>query len=953
MQIKLAVIIKVALAIGLTSCSTQHDLATAPTLEQLPAFDQATFTKPAEISEAALDALYQQILSLQPAASTRQKILYRLSQLHTQQYERQELSLNEEQSVLQALISRYHQLLEQYPDDPNNELLRYQLARSYDLLAQPEASLGQLSLLLTDYPNSDFAAEAWFRKADIHYSRGEYELAVAAYLQVLAAKEPSLQLHASYMAGWSYFKLQQFNLADQQFLQLLDASYNQLIQVDQQQSLRQEILNILSISLSYQQQAESLQPLLQQVPYYSGERPIALVAELYQALAHFLQQKGFIDKSLASYRTFIADYADTYTAAEFQLILIQHYLANANADAVLQEQKTYISLFNPDTAFWQRASLAELNQVTPYLLQYANYFARAHYNKAQTQARNLAEKQQAFAEAIPYWLQMLSVLEATAYTTEKTAANTVTTAYIAADIRYLLAESYAGSGQLEAAYALYVNLGYSTLADKASIFTAQDAAYKALLLAEQLAEQQPLLQQSDLQQRWLQQQTDFIQQHSTHPAAQQVALQQLQQYYSAQDYLAVVKHADSVINWPNSTDTTRSKSNNYANEALFTRSQSELALMDYAAAELSLQQLLTMPLSAQRQALITQQYASSIYQQAQQPGLTSLVAIGHLERLLQALPDSAFHEAASFEQISLLIQLADWPKLPALLQQFIANYPTSQRLPAAKAQLIQSYQQLEQWQLAAEQLTLLAATAEEPEQKRQALWLAAEYYLQAEQTDLARLAFRDYANSYPEPHNIAQEARQHLVQLYKQQNDIYRQNFWLAKIVSYEQAQTSNNARTQQLAAAAALALGQHENKLFNQVSLRHPLQANLAKKSQHMQTAISHYQQSISYGVASNLAEAQFSIGQLYEDMAQALLNSERPQGLTALAAEQYDILLEEQAYPFEEQAIELYRQTTSLIQQQLYDTWVKRSFSRLKVLLPAEFDKTEAYLEIADAAN
>jgi cellulose synthase operon protein C len=61
----------------------------------------------------------------------------------------------------------------------------------------------------------------------------------------------------------------------------------------------------------------------------------------------------------------------------------------------------------------------------------------------------------------------------------------------------------------------------------------------------------------------------------------------------------------------------------------------------------------------------------------------------------------------------------------------------------------------------------------------------------------------------------------------------------------------------------------------------------------------------------------------------------------------------LEEQAYPFEEQAIAIYQQNTALIQQQLWDQWVQQSFSRLAQLLPAKFDKTEAYSEVANDAN
>ena len=116
------------------------------------------------------------------------------------------------------------------------------------------------------------------------------------------------------------------------------------------------------------------------------------------------------------------------------------------------------------------------------------------------------------------------------------------------------------------------------------------------------------------------------------------------------------------------------------------------------------------------------------------------------------------------------------------------------------------------------------------------------------------------------------------------------------------------------------------------------------------MSAAIKHYEQSMQYGIASLLTEAQFHVGELYQQMAAALLASDRPKGLDALALEEYELLLEEQAYPFEEQAIAIYQQNTRLTEQQVWDTWVQQSFARLAQLLPAKFDKTEVYLEVAD---
>ena len=74
--------------------------------------------------------------------------------------------------------------------------------------------------------------------------------------------------------------------------------------------------------------------------------------------------------------------------------------------------------------------------------------------------------------------------------------------------------------------------------------------------------------------------------------------------------------------------------------------------------------------------------------------------------------------------------------------------------------------------------------------------------------------------------------------------------------------------------------------------------------------------------------------------------MKSERLKGLSVLEAEQYDILLEEQAYPFEENAIAVYEQNTMRSWQGIYDNWVKYSFQDLTKLLPARYNKPEVIM-------
>jgi hypothetical protein len=78
--------------------------------------------------------------------------------------------------------------------------------------------------------------------------------------------------------------------------------------------------------------------------------------------------------------------------------------------------------------------------------------------------------------------------------------------------------------------------------------------------------------------------------------------------------------------------------------------------------------------------------------------------------------------------------------------------------------------------------------------------------------------------------------------------------------------------------------------------------------------------------------------------------MQSERPKGLDELALEQYEILLEEQAYPFEEKSVDLLKTNAERSWDGFYDDWVKQSFRELAKMLPARYGKQEKTKEVSN---
>ena len=69
--------------------------------------------------------------------------------------------------------------------------------------------------------------------------------------------------------------------------------------------------------------------------------------------------------------------------------------------------------------------------------------------------------------------------------------------------------------------------------------------------------------------------------------------------------------------------------------------------------------------------------------------------------------------------------------------------------------------------------------------------------------------------------------------------------------------------------------------------------------------------------------------------------------ENLDAEELEQYDVLLEEQAFPFEEKAIGIHERNARLAAQGVYDEWLQKSYAELAPLKPGRY----ARAEVADA--
>ena len=308
-------------------------------------------------------------------------------------------------------------------------------------------------------------------------------------------------------------------------------------------------------------------------------------------------------------------------------------------------------------------------------------------------------------------------------------------------------------------------------------------------------------------------------------------------------------------------------------------------------------------------------------------------------------PDSKIRANAQYDAATQLIGLKQWPRAIGVLEDFRRQFPQSPLQPEVTRKLAVAYAAADRPAEAAAEFERIAARpGEERAVQREALLQSADLYAKAGNTGKATGMLEKFVAANPEPLADAEEARQRLADYAQQSGDVARRDHWYQEIVRADaQAGAQRTERTHYLAAKAQLALAQPARDAFRAVRLSAPLKKSLIVKRNALETAMDGYKRAADYQVAEVTTAATYEMAGLYRTLAQDLLASERPKNLKGEELAEYNSLLEEQVFPFEEQAIKAYELNTARARDGVYDEWVRKSFQALAELKPARYGKTE----------
>lgn len=822
--------------------------------------------------------------------------------------------IDTEQVNINSAIHQYERLLTLYPNYAGNDRVMYQLARGHELNGDLEKSLGVLTNLVKQYPNQPNKDELQFRRGEILFSFRDFEAAEKAYASVLAmSSKGAFYERSMFKHGWSVFKQGDTQRSLDSYFAVLDRSFEggrDLADFSRSElELLEDTLRIVSLSFSYLKGHKSVAAFFKSYGHREYE------FRIYERLADlYLTQERTVDAS-ETFMAFVEASPQHRYAPLFTVRVIDIYKQAGQKDALLRAKANLVMGYGVGTAFWKNHDDQLLTQMLPHLKSNLDdltryYHARAQETKKLPDYRVAAHWYRTYVRAFP--------------DDKETPAKNM-----------LLAESLLDSGEVQTAAVEfeYTAYHYPTFSQSA------EAGYAAILAHRQQLETLKGAAINVKRETLIASSKRFVSNFPGDKRAVKVMSRAAEELLTLKDYRNAVNTAHHVVGHTPKAP----RDLLLINWAIIAQGEFELGL--YPQAEYAtIKRLQFAAVDDKDRGAHEERLAAAIYKQGESARSAGnhREAARHFLRVGQLTPKASIRSNADFDAAASLYENQDWAMAIPVLKAFVQNFPTHKLRSGADTKLALAYQKSGDWANAANSYEVLYRNETNSNKKRLLLWQMAEFYEKAKQQDKAIEIYKRYVTAFPGPFDDAIEARYRLATMYHAKGQISTRHYWLGQIIEAHKAGPATD-RSHYLAATAELELAEPTYVDYRQVHLVQPLKENLKKKKGLMEKSIKAFTSAADYGVESVTTASTFRIAEIYNDFGRGLFASERPKGLSADELEQYDILLEEQAYPFEEKAIDVHVINTARAFDGVYDKWVKKSFSALVQLSPIRYAKNE----------
>ncbi|RMJ06168.1 Outer membrane protein assembly factor BamD [Marinobacter litoralis] len=882
------------------------------------------------ISPAEVARRYQKLFEDSDEPEVRIDALNRLNNIRDRSGENIGFSEEKEAEIYEDVLGSYENILSRGSFSGRLDELLYQMAKAHALTGQHQESIQRLRQLVGLYPTSELVPEARFRIAEAEFSAGRYLEAENGYRALITAGARSeLATKARYMQGWSQFKQgeQSWGRAAGTFMELLDQQLPSSEQIQQPHhsslDMVEDSFRVLALMASRLDDAQTLERWLasrSQSPWFYL---------LYDRLADLHAVEGRYAQAVAVNNGFVRAYTEHESKPDFLIQNVEFWEMAGQPRQVRQAKETFVAEYLAANDF-QQLPVQHQQRWQLYGRTLADFYY-ASGSRYQSDGQGV-EAKRSWAKAAEYY-EMLG---------GRSVAD--------GELMHL-----AGDARLLAEHRTQALTNFRLAAYDAGYDRANEAGWAAItLLRSVLTEggQSPgATDQSEALATLSAEEQRYSQAFGVDERVSALRADLANRWYARGDYQRALAYAKKTLDWDSPNSEQR-----YAAWLVIARVQQHKS--EFGLAERAWRQALTLAetenqlaVPAQEQNDIREQLAVAIYKQGEQAAAAgnAALAVAHFQRVVHVVPGSELAIKSRFDAANTLLKAAEWLAAINELNRFRGDYAEHPLAEQVSEKLVYSYQQSGQPLKAANELLATASRLPDPWPQR---LRAAAIYHESNQTERRNELYREWLSVAPRPatageHVQQQTMRQRLIKSGATDSGT------LQALVAIESESQWHSDETLSWAADAALTLGVRAAEEFAAIGLVHPLEETLVSKQAALERAQNYLLEAETFAGEAVVTEVLFRRAELYRVLAADLMASEVPAELNELETMQYQMLLEEEAYPVEERAMELHTQNHQKIRTHGYDEWVGQSLEALAAMHPGRYSRNLRWMTWAEKEN
>jgi outer membrane protein assembly factor BamD (BamD/ComL family) len=818
---------------------------------------------------------------------------------------------------LDKTISLLSTSLKDYPNSKNNDTMLYQIAKAYDQRGQHQESVDALTQLAEKYPKSPFYVEAQFRIAEDAFSYRDYSTAEYSYTEVIIAKNNDVFYEKSlFKRGWSRFKQQYYTDAVDDFLEaVLKHEFDEFEKLNKSEREQfNEYFRAVGLAFSYLGGSEPLYEYFKEQPdFIYTYHTYSMVAEIY------LKQERYSD-AVDTHKQFIRYYPKSDNIPYSHLKIIEIWKNSGFTNKVYGAIENFYLQYNPSSKYWKNQNenssinRAIRRSLKEYVVLMSGYF----HNKYQKTAKNAD-----YNNTLKWYKRYLK--DYSAYAQKD-------------NIYFLYAELLAQKNKNVDALKYFELAAYDN-----ELIVHKKAAYATILITDKLAAKNKTYLKKHISYA-----LKYAQNYPVDKKTNKVIVHGAELAFKSADYKSTIELADISIN------NSPANNNTYI---MGLKAESYFNLTEYAESEQLFTQLIkNNKTTRSKRAKYVDKLALSIYRQGEtaQKNNEIPIAINHFSRISAIAVGSKIAATGLYDAIALNMQHKQWKSAISDIKRFQKLYPGNKLQANVSKKLSVAYLSSNQGIKAAEEFEKISSMGGgDMAIKAAALWQAAELYEEKNKLNSAIRSYEEYARKFKKPYPQYIESMNKLTELYAKKGSISKTLKWQKKITHADKLALNNvkTDRTKYITSFAYLGMARSEKTRFDKIRLSLPLKRSLKKKKLAMQSSVKYYGNASKYKLYDAATEATFSIALIYKKFSISLLESDRPKNLNAEELDQYEILLEDQAFPFEDKAIEFFEINLSRVKDGQYNAWIKKSHEQLTTLFPTRYNrkpKVDDYINV-----